>query len=123
MLVARIWGTVIAAGIALRREGLPSVVERFARPPARGARRMPAQKLSRAVSRALALGPWRPRCLLRSLALYRLLRAQGDLAQLVIGLPRDSHTSDAHAWVELDGQDVGPAPGRLNSEELVRYPA
>jgi len=78
--------------------------------------------LSRAVSRGLRIGPWRPRCLLRSLVLYRLLREQGVDAQLVIGLPDRASSPDAHAWVEVDGRDVGPWPGRKGYEELTRYP-
>ncbi len=43
--------------------------------------------------------------------LYRLLREQGDAAELVIGLPKNPADKSAHAWVELDGVDVGPPPG------------
>jgi hypothetical protein len=61
--------------------------------------------------------------LFSALVLYRLLRAQGDRAELVIGLPSDARTKDAHAWVELDGVDVGPPPGRSGHLELTRYSA
>ena len=54
--------------------------------------------------------------------LYRLLRRQGDPAELVIGLPASPRDKDAHAWVELDGRDVGPFPGRNGHVELARYP-
>jgi hypothetical protein len=40
----------------------------------------------------------------------------------VIGLPSSPTDKDAHAWVEVRGIDIGPAPGRLGHAELVRYP-
>ena len=52
---------------------------------------------------------------------YRLLREQGDEPELVIGLPQTAADKDAHAWVELDGVDVGPPPGRGTHEELARF--
>jgi hypothetical protein len=54
--------------------------------------------------------------------LYRLLRAQGDPAELVIGLTELPESPDAHAWIELDGRDIGPLPGRGHHRELARYP-
>jgi hypothetical protein len=42
---------------------------------------------------------------------------------LVIGLPREAITKDAHAWVELDGTDVGPPPGRAGHEPMARFGA
>jgi len=79
-------------------------------------------RMSRIVHRTLAIGRWHPRCLIMALVLYRLLRAQGDDAELVIGLPTEARDKDAHAWVEIDGRDVGPPPGRSGHEELARYP-
>jgi transglutaminase-like putative cysteine protease len=86
----------------------------------RSPRRRPA-RLGRIVSRVLRIGPWRARCLHTSIVLYRLLREQGDDAQLVIGLPLEPKDKDAHAWVEMDGHDVGPPPGRGEHVELARY--
>ena len=73
------------------------------------------------VGRAFLVGPYQPRCLLRALVLFRELRRQGDPAELVIGLPRELVDKDAHAWVEIDGVDVGPPPGRGPHEPLARY--
>jgi len=53
--------------------------------------------------------------------LYRLLREQGDAAELVIGLPKNPADKSAHAWVELDGVDVGPPPGRNGHEQMARF--
>jgi hypothetical protein len=41
---------------------------------------------------------------------------------LVIGLADVRPTTEAHAWVELDGRDMGPAPGAFGHRALVRYP-
>lgn len=119
-LLLRIW--VLAARIqwSLWRTALPDLVDDLARPS--GASRIPPALLSRAVSRGLRLGRWHPRCLLRSLVLFRFLRAQGEPAEIVIGLKKVHRTSDAHAWVELRGRDLGPLPGGSGHEELTRYP-
>ncbi len=90
-----------------------------------GARPHPSQvapaRLGRLVLRRLRLGPWQPVCLPRALVLYRLLREEGHRPALVIGLPPAPGDKDAHAWVEVDGVDVGPPPGRKAHVELVRY--
>ena len=83
--------------------------------------RRPPLRLANAVDRTLRLGRRRPTCLVSSLVLFRLLRAQGDAAELVIGLPASPRDKDAHAWVELEGTDVGPPPGRNGHVELARY--
>ena len=43
------------------------------------------------------------------------------LAELVIGLPKNPADKAAHAWVELDGIDVGPPPGRNGHEQMARF--
>ena len=53
--------------------------------------------------------------------LFRLLRAQGEEPELVIGLPLEPRDRDAHAWIELAGRDVGPPPGKGRHVELARY--
>jgi hypothetical protein len=120
-LAARIGGTFLLVHWRLRRDPLPRVVESFAatdheRPP-----RVEARRLSRIVYGTLHLGPLRPRCLVNALVLFRLLRAQGDPAELVIGLPHDARDHEAHAWVEVERIDVGPPPGKGTHEELARY--
>ena len=119
-LVARVWAAYAAVRLALRDHPLPEAVARLGVATGRSAQS--TTLLSHAVSRALRIGPWTPRCLTRSLVLYRLLRMQGTPAQLIIGLPSHAREWDAHAWVELDGQDVGPKPGRSVHQELARYP-
>ena len=78
-------------------------------------------RYSRAIHRLLRVGQKRPRCLPSAMVLFKLLRAEGIDAELVIGLPSSPESHIAHAWVEIDGRDVGPPPGRRNHEELARY--
>ena len=62
-----------------------------------------------------------PRCLIAALVAFRLDRAEGHLVEIVIGLPMQPVDKDAHAWLEIDGHDVGPPPGRYGHVELARY--
>jgi Transglutaminase-like superfamily len=119
-LALRIWALYPRVLAGLRREQLPALVARLGRAGGRRPAHSPA-RLSRAVDRSLRLGARKPRCLVSSLVLYRLLREQGDDAELVIGLPQTPADKDAHAWVELGGRDVGPPPGRGTHEELARF--
>ena len=123
LLACRVWALAAGVTLGLRREPLPDLVRTYSRPPSRSPRRLPPWMLARAVDRALRVGHIRPRCLVNSLVLYRLLREQGDDAELVIGLPGDARDHRAHAWVELDGRDVGPPPGRSGHETLARFGA
>ena len=60
---------------------------------------------------AVRYGPWRPRCLLRSLTLARYLGRRGIACEVRIGLPAEQGGAapgadldfSAHAWVEYDG--------------------
>jgi hypothetical protein len=111
-LLLRIWRCFLSVMLRDPREPLPHFIARLGRAPLpRSTDRVSPVRLRRAVLRALRLGPWRPTCLANALVLYRLLREQGDHAELVIGLPVEALTHEAHAWVELDGQDLGPFPG------------
>lgn len=120
-LALRIWVRFAVIRLTVHRKPLPDLVAGLARPAARAPRHHPPARLSRAVDRALRVGGRQPTCLVNSLVLFRLLREQGDEAQLVIGLPDDGRNRIAHAWVELDGRDVGPAPGRGTHEPLARF--
>jgi hypothetical protein len=121
-LALRIWTLYPRVVVGLRREPLPSFVARLG---AVGWRRRPLapDRLARAVDRTLRIGRRQPRCLVSAVVLYRLLREQGDEAELVVGLPQTSADKEAHAWVELGGEDVGPPPGRGTHEELARFGA
>ena len=105
----------------LRRRPVPQIVERLRVVDRVRPYRIPAGRLGRGVARLLAIGPFEARCLVMALVHFRLLREQGDEPELVIGLERISRTRDAHAWLEIEGRDVGPPPGRGAHEGLLRY--
>lgn len=115
------WWSFARIVVALRRTSLPELVDRL------GRRRTPAtfgltpRRLGVVVQKSLTIGHHEPRCLLSSLVLYDLLGDDGERTMLVIGLPDSPSTKDAHAWVEVDGVDVGPPPGRGSHRELARY--
>lgn len=69
-----------------------------------------------AVTRAAAYGVFRPRCLVRSLAIQRMLRRRGiDSSTLNIGVRIRNGAFEAHAWVELDGLVVGDSRRHVQS--------
>lgn len=117
---------VIRDYLVVRRQlataALPQAIAMAGAVPLSPGAHWPVRRLSRAVDHCLLIGPVRARCLVRAMVLYRLLRRQGYRPQVVIGLPPSPDEPDAHAWVELDGHDVGPAPGRSGHDELARYP-
>jgi hypothetical protein len=121
ILAVRIWMAYLLIRRNVRRVELPLLIERLSRISRPARSRHPARRLSRAVDRSLRIGSHRPTCLVNSLVLFRLLREQGDRAELVIGLPESSPSKDAHAWVELDGREVGPPPGRAGHSQLARF--
>jgi hypothetical protein len=120
-LAARIWRRYAAVRLTLRRRPLPDLVADLGRPRHPAAHRYSPICLSRAVNRSLQIGRRRPTCLVNSLVLYRLLREQGDAAELVIGVEPERRSRITHAWVELDGEDVGPPPGRGPHVTLARF--
>ncbi|HSH45773.1 MAG TPA: lasso peptide biosynthesis B2 protein [Longimicrobiales bacterium] len=66
------------------------------------------------LTRAARYGLFRPRCLVRSLALQRMLRRHGvEDAELRIGVRVVDGGFGAHAWVELDGRVVGDDPAHV----------
>ena len=122
ILCARIWWTFVTVLGVERRHPLPQAVARLGEASRRARLRVEPQRLGRIVGRVLRIGWWRPRCLFSALVLYRLLQEQGDHAELVIGMPLDPRSKDAHAWVEVARVDVGPPPGGRGRVPLARYP-
>jgi hypothetical protein len=121
-MTLHIWRCYLGVRLGLTRYRLPALVARLS--GARGSTsRIPPKRLGQMVGRALRIGPIRPRCLTGSLVLYRLLSEQGDQGELVIGLPRSARDKEAHAWIEIEGRDVGPPPGRGQHSALARYGA
>jgi hypothetical protein len=114
-------GLFVRIAVDAKRRPLPKVVDRLKHPRRLSSTHADPRRLGRIVSSVLHIGPWHARCLYASLVLFRLLQEQGDRPELVIGLPREPKDKDAHAWVEIDGVDVGPPPGGYRHEELTRY--
>jgi hypothetical protein len=121
-LVLQIWWSFVRVHWGLVRQPLPELVRDLARPAASAPATPNPARLARAVDRALRVRGRRPRCLINALVLFRLLRRAGADAVLVIGLLPEAPDHEAHAWVELDGRDVGPPPGRGRHVAMARYP-
>jgi hypothetical protein len=119
-LILRIAASWAWVGVGLRHRPMPDLVAAL-RNSRTTAPALQPRRLSRVVDRVMRIGSFQPRCIIRALVLYRLLREQGSLPEVVIGLPHDPMDHLAHAWVEIDGVDVGPRPGRGNHQELARY--
>ena len=70
-----------------------------------------ARRIALAVNRAATFGLFRPRCLVRSRALRRMLDEAGvEGAQVRVGVQLQQGRFLAHAWVEYDGVVVGDDP-------------
>lgn len=121
-LAVRIYGCYLHILVQQRRTSLPELIRRLGIRPRRLDAAIEPNRLGRIVFRVLRVRSYAPRCLYTSLVLYRLLARQGTNGQIVIGLERLPEDKNAHAWVEVDGVDVGPPPGAGRHQELARYP-
>ena len=120
-LAFRIWRRYVVVKVQLSRQPLAESIQTLRdRRPASPIDQGP-QQLGRSVVRALTVGRIQPRCLTLALIHMTLLEDNRIPNQLVIGLPKDPRSPRAHAWIEIDGIDIGPPPGRHGHEELVRY--
>ena len=71
-------------------------------------------RLVTAVDRAASYGVFRPTCLVRAVALERMIvRAGVGPAVVRVGVQRGNDQFLAHAWIELDGRIVGDEPSRV----------
>lgn len=52
----------------------------------------------------------RPSCLVRSIALARVLREEGHDARLVFGVRSDNGSVEGHCWVAVEGRPVMEVP-------------
>lgn len=120
-LALRVWASYALVRAGMRRRPLPVAVSRLGRAGRGRARRHSPERLAWVVHRCLRVGGFRATCMTKSLVLFRLLRRQGDDAEVVIGLPRRPTDPTAHAWVEIDGVDVGPPPGRADHAPMARF--
>jgi hypothetical protein len=66
-----------------------------------------AEMLARQIERTARVGRLRDSCLPRSILLWWLLRRQGILTRLRLGVKGNGKAVRAHAWVELRGRPLG----------------
>jgi len=65
-------------------------------------------RLAVAVDRVARFGVFRPTCLVRAVALERLVRrARAGRAVVRVGVLKQEEQFFAHAWIEIDGRVVG----------------
>ena len=75
-----------------------------------------ARRLALAVVRAARFGVFRPQCLVRSVALSRMLEKRGiEGAMVRVGVRRQDGEFLAHAWVEYAGQTLGDADAHVGA--------
>ncbi len=72
-----------------------------------------ARRLAHGVHLAARIPPVDVVCLPRALTLWSLLRRRGVPAELVIGVEDPSSAFAAHAWVRVQGVDIGEDPAQL----------
>jgi len=67
-----------------------------------------------AVDRVARLGLFRPTCLVRAVALERMIRrAKAGPAVVKVGVLKGDNEFFAHAWIELEGRVIGDEPSRV----------
>lgn len=97
----------VPTGEMVREEGIDVPVP--SRPRVEDARR-----IALAVNRAANFGLFRPKCLVKSRALRKLLDADGvEGAQVRVGVQLSNGRFRAHAWVEYGGEVVGDDPAAV----------
>lgn len=105
---------------ARRRRSLPAVVAALRADSPEAARPLSdpiaPYRLAWGVQRVVGRLPTDSRCLVRSLVLVGLLARRSVVSTLVIGVSPGSKFA-AHAWVELEGQQLLPA-GESRYERL-----
>jgi hypothetical protein len=66
-----------------------------------------ARKIARLVNIAARYGPYRAKCLTRSLTVIQMMNRRGlSGGKLVLGAKTETESFAAHAWVELNGEVV-----------------
>ena len=111
------WALLVARGIVRSRPvGALASPASVAAQPVKSERMPEARRLAIAVLRAARYGVFRPQCLVRSVALSRMLETRGIRGAVVrVGVRRTSTEFLAHAWVELGGETLGDADEHVGS--------
>jgi hypothetical protein len=94
-----------AAALSIRRSGWIATMERFREMLQRADNQSSVDPaaLARMVRVAATYGPFRAKCLPRSVVLWALLHRHGFDPELKIGVRNVVRGFEAHAWVELEG--------------------
>jgi hypothetical protein len=116
----RMYWTWVVVLAQIRRTPLPDLIREM-RVPRRSSPTWTPRRTAANVTRLLRVGNHRARCLISSIVGLRMLSMAGYEAEVVIGLPNDATDHSAHAWLEVDGRDISPPPGRGDHVEIARY--
>lgn len=120
-LAVRIVSRFVLVSRLLAKLSLPEVVDALSSREVRHRKEDPG-RIRYGIDRLLMRPGFRFRCLPRALVMFTLLVEQGDRPRLLIGLPLEPASTETHAWIELDGHDVGPSPGKSGHEAIASYP-
>lgn len=110
------WALLVAQGM-VRNRPIGALATPASRASPGDPTRLPeAKRMALAVVRAARFGVFRPQCLVRSVALSRMLEQRGITGGLVrVGVRRRNGEFLAHAWVELAGETLGDADDHVGS--------
>jgi hypothetical protein len=105
---------ILVAWLQVRRQPTGELLRRVRQTPIADDRSLDERRLTRiavAVDRVSRFGVVRPTCLVRAIALERLVRGGKSGAAVVrVGVLRDSDAFFAHAWIEIEGRVFGDEP-------------
>jgi hypothetical protein len=112
------WALLVAQALVMTRPHgrltSPHAARSSAPPSGEVARVDEARQVARWLNRAADYGVFRPLCLVRSVALCRLLEARGIRGGVIrVGVRVAGGGFAAHAWVEYDGQVLGDAEAHV----------
>lgn len=96
--------------------GVPGPEDRASATPPDEEALQVARRAAIAVTRAAAYGLFRPKCLVRAVAIKRLLDARGlPGSRVQIGVRSQHGAFAAHAWVEYGAEILGDRPEHVQS--------
>jgi hypothetical protein len=115
--LARAQWALLVAHAMVRRKPIGSLATPASAGVTADVQRLPeARRIALAVVRAARFGVFRPQCLVRSVALARMLEERGINGALVrVGVRRANGEFLAHAWVEMAGETLGDADDHVGT--------
>jgi len=116
LVLAEAWWTLLGCYLALRRMSFETLATPVNSTPDEAPglpdQVIPAERTGRLLGLASRLHLLPMTCLVRALALRRMLERRGIPARLQIGAGKTLNGIQAHAWVEVQGQAIGE-PGDI----------